>query len=267
MASHVRLDGRKTTETRPIAISFDKLARADGSARFSFGETTALASFSGPIEVRLASELPSKATFEVHLRPLSGVSAADAKSLSSAIRSSLEPSLFLNKAPRTLAQLVIQSLSPSRGASWGDSLSAAVINASSLAIVNAASIPMRGIVCAVAIGSLSDGTLVLDPTDAETAKLRGTGCFAFMFADDIGEAGTEIDCVWTSWRSIVGGYDEKELLRAKEVARVGARTVYSAIKKSIQGAILGVGTAEQTRDEIMKTDESESSDDDEKMII
>ena len=37
------------------------------------GSTIALASISGPIEVRLAVEQASKATFEVSVRPLIGV--------------------------------------------------------------------------------------------------------------------------------------------------------------------------------------------------
>ena len=37
------------------------------------GETKALASVSGPMEVRLAQEQASKATFEVNVRPLAGI--------------------------------------------------------------------------------------------------------------------------------------------------------------------------------------------------
>lgn len=40
------------------------------------GETKALASVSGPLEVRLAAEQASKATFEVIVRPLSGLAGA-----------------------------------------------------------------------------------------------------------------------------------------------------------------------------------------------
>lgn len=37
------------------------------------GDTKALASLSGPMEVRLAAEQANKATFEVFFRPLSGI--------------------------------------------------------------------------------------------------------------------------------------------------------------------------------------------------
>jgi len=38
MASSSRLDGRAAIELRPLSASFGELDRADGSARFSFGE-------------------------------------------------------------------------------------------------------------------------------------------------------------------------------------------------------------------------------------
>lgn len=69
----LRADGRSTSELRPMDIVFESLGRVDGSASFSFGQTKALASVSGPIQVRLTAELPSKATFEVLVRPFSGV--------------------------------------------------------------------------------------------------------------------------------------------------------------------------------------------------
>ena len=68
-----RVDGRSTSELRPIKIVLESLDRVDGSASFAFGQTKSLASVSGPIQVRLTAELPSKATFEVLVRPLSGV--------------------------------------------------------------------------------------------------------------------------------------------------------------------------------------------------
>lgn len=68
-----RTDGRTASALRPIEIVLESLDRVDGSASFAFGHTKALASVSGPIQVRLAAELPSKATFEVLVRPLSGI--------------------------------------------------------------------------------------------------------------------------------------------------------------------------------------------------
>ena len=49
-------------------------------------------------------------------------------------------------------------------------------------------------VCAVAMGRLPDGTLVVDPSEEEEESLRGGGCFAFMFADKTDTSAS--DCVW-----------------------------------------------------------------------
>jgi exosome complex component RRP46 len=98
----------------------------------SVGETKAIASVSGPIEVRLAAEQASKATFEVIIRPLSNVPGTESKALAATIRSLLTPSLLLPLNPRTLVQLVIQSLSPSPSVKFHPSLIAYFINFSIL---------------------------------------------------------------------------------------------------------------------------------------
>ena len=46
------------------------------------GDTKALASVSGPMEVRLAAEQANKATFEVLVRPLSGLPGASSSLIS-----------------------------------------------------------------------------------------------------------------------------------------------------------------------------------------
>jgi exosome complex component RRP46 len=56
-----------------------------------------------------------------------------------------------------------------------------------------------------------------------------------MFVDGGGvDDKPKSDCVWSSWKSVVGGYDESELFRAREMARVSAVDVYLAMKKSIE---------------------------------
>ena len=148
---------------------------------------------------------------------------------------------------------------------WRDSLTAAMINASSLALLNSGSIYMRGVVTAVAIGRLPDGTLVVDPDEEEEESLGGGGCFAFMFAGGVDNDGkTNSDCLLSAWKSMSGAYDESELFSARELARVAALDVYLAMKKSID--VLGSrvhNTPAQTLDEMMVEDDS----DDDRMEI
>jgi exosome complex component RRP46 len=146
------------------------------------GSTQALASISGPIEVHLANENLSKATFEVTIRPLSSTPGTESKSLATTLRNLLTPSLLLTQNPRTMIQLVVQGMNASSGTGSGftPGMTAAMVNASSLALLNTA-VPMSGVVCAVAVGySSSTKALVLDPPEEE--RCTGHGCFAFMFS-------------------------------------------------------------------------------------
>ncbi|KAF8518064.1 hypothetical protein JB92DRAFT_2713104, partial [Gautieria morchelliformis] len=119
---------------RLIDIVFESLDRVDGSAPFAFGPTKDLASVSGPIQGRLTAEQPSKATFEVLVRALSGISDTDAKSFSTVHRTMLAPCLVLTQNPRTLIQFVVESLTATTPAR-DPSLAAVFINASSLALL------------------------------------------------------------------------------------------------------------------------------------
>ncbi|KAF8638318.1 hypothetical protein AX17_002338 [Amanita inopinata Kibby_2008] len=227
-------------QTRPIQIAFDGLARVDGSARFAFGKTAALASVSGPIEARLSAENPSQATFQVHLRPLSGVPATDARSIASSIRAALTPSLVLTQNPRALVQLTLQPLSlsqlPNPGTSMGGvgsdhTLPAALINASTLALINAGSIPMRGTVVAVSVGlSASTGQLIIDPDEEQQLELTAAGCFAFLFADD------DIHCVWTSWKDVAKSarpVKDGDISQARQLACAAARNIKDEMKAQL----------------------------------
>ncbi|KAH8118550.1 hypothetical protein DFH11DRAFT_1797416 [Phellopilus nigrolimitatus] len=255
MSYHQRSDGRLPNEIREVSVVFDGLDGVDGSARFGFGETKALASVSGPIEVRLAVEQASKATFEVLIRPLAGLAGTDSKALASALRSALLPSTVLTNDPRTLIQLVAQSLTPLparsvRGASAAASLLrthpalvAALINASALALLNASSFPLRGVVCAAAVGrARGSRVLLVDPAEDELAVLDGGGTFAFLVSG--GRAGADVDAlrlkaelVWSNWSA--APFDEDELVQAAALARAGALSVWQHMKEAVALVVHG----------------------------
>ncbi|KAG6828297.1 hypothetical protein H0H92_008457 [Tricholoma furcatifolium] len=270
-----RSNGRQTHETRSLQISFDGLARVDGSARFSFGPISALTSVSGPIEARLASENASQATLEVNVRPLSNVPATEAKSLAASLRALLTPSLILANNPRTLVQIVAQALVPSGSGSGSGSvknantnaLTAALVNASTLALLNAGSIPMRGVVCAVAVGRKKDGALVVDP-DGTDGELDGDGCFAFMFTRDGSDH--QAQCVWTNWKQRSG--DESVLKAARELAEGAAGHVYGAIHASVEdiGKVeprLVLPPSKVSKEDAVMEDADEQDEQDDKMEI
>ncbi|CAE6434667.1 unnamed protein product [Rhizoctonia solani] len=218
-----RPDGRTNDQLRKVEIELGGLARVDGSARFSFGSCRALASVTGPVEVRQLIELPDRATFEVAVRPIAGVPATPEKALAKHIHDVLHPTLLLNQHPRSLIQLTVLSLSP---ASSSPSYAATHINAATLALLNAASVPMRGVVCAVAVGiSKAGGDAVLDPAD--NGEYARAGCFAFFFSEARAPEG---EVVWADWK---GATTKDEYANAVQLARTGAKQVLSSIQTSL----------------------------------
>ena len=197
-----------------------------------------LASVTGPIEVRLAAENSTKATFEVSVRPLASVPGTDSKALGAAIKSLLTPSLLLTRHPRTLIQLVIQPLSPSLVGSpktihsLHPGIAAASINASSLALMNG-SVPMKGVICAVAVARANSEELILNPTVDQLASSTASGCFAFIFTA-VGSPNDRLGVseVWSNWQSSLG-FDVADMVGAREVARQGAIHVWELMKESV----------------------------------
>ena len=190
------------------------------------------------MEVRLAAENSTKATFEVSVRPLASIPGTDAKALGTTIKSLLTPSLLLTRHPRTLIQLVIQPLSPSPAGSpkaipsLHPSIAAASINASSLALMNA-SVTMKGVVCAVAVAQTSSGELILNPSTDQLVSATGSGCFAFIFtAAELPSDRLHISEVWSNWQSSLG-FDVTEVSGARELAQQGARHTWELMKESV----------------------------------
>ena len=116
------------------------------------------------------------------------------------------------------------------------------MNAATAALVNAGSVPMRGVVCAAAVGRMAPvdrkASLVLDPEEAELPRLTGGGCFAFMFSSLLGEGdGAAVDApacslLWTNYTT-AAPFDVEELAQARELATAGARQVWSALRESV----------------------------------
>ena len=249
------IDRPNQSGRRGVSIEYELLSRVDGSARFRFGtplknsrvsrpsdkatdDVQVLASVSGPIEVRLAVENSTKATFEVSVRPLASIPGTDSKALGATIKSLLTPSLLLTRHPRTLIQLAIQPLSPSlvgspKGVpSLHPGIAAASINASSLALMNA-SVSMKGVVCAVAVARGSPEQLILNPATDQLETSTASGCFAFIFtAAESPNDRMHVSEVWSNWQSSLG-FDVAELVVARDLAQQGARHVWELMKESV----------------------------------
>ena len=230
-----------------VHITFDALSGVDGAARFAFGATTALASVSGPIAARLAAEHPVRATLDLHIRPLSAVPGTPEKHTSVALKGILERACILAQHPRSLIQVVVQALSAPRdgdGDGQADLLLAAEINACSLALLNAGSIPLRGVVCAIAVAQSTSTTPPHFVTASSGPPTEYTGCFAFLFGvDHTSGQGTGAippsKMIWTNYRARPGNtFSVAALAEAEKVALEGAATVWTKMKESLGASSL-----------------------------
>ncbi|ORY25367.1 hypothetical protein BCR39DRAFT_544502 [Naematelia encephala] len=309
MSSSRRSDGRSDTSIRELQIQLGRLDRADGSARFGFGATAALASFSGPIEVRPREEQPTRATFEITHRPLEGVAATPSRALITTLEAVLAPLVRTDQYPRSLLQLVVQSLSPSPQAPLSTSYSAtstsssstshtwpppdtssededddgyivqetdsapmggttfasraAAINASTLALLDAGSISMRGVPVAVSLalvplppkqvisavngdgsggGGDGDGRIVVDPSLEEESRSRARFGFGWAFGEGLAgarqDASDEMDVDEQSseelvWSEAEGKFNKSEYEQALALSKAASRHILGEIRQTL----------------------------------
>ncbi len=192
-----RSDGRKADEMRPITAKVGIIPNADGSAMFTFGKTIAIAAVYGPRLLHPQHmQNPQSAILRVNYDLLS-FSVSDRKKPGPSRRSqeiskvtewSLSPALDLKEFPNTVVDVQIYILQADA------STRVAGINAASMALAHAG-IPMKNLVCAVAIGKL-DKELVVDvdkneedfdegeaATDFPIAKLANTDKYTLLQMD------------------------------------------------------------------------------------
>jgi exosome complex component RRP41 len=178
-----RSDGRKPSETRPIIAKVGVVPNADGSAIFSFGNTVAIAAVYGPRLLHPQHmQDPSTAVLRCNYDLLS-FSVSDrkkpgpnrrAQEISKVTEWALLPVLDLKEFPNTVIDVQIYIIQADAGTRT------AGINAASMALAHAG-IPMRDLVCSVAVGKL-DKTLVADLTKEEEDFEEGEGATDFAIA-------------------------------------------------------------------------------------
>ncbi|KAF0700694.1 Aste57867_8748 [Aphanomyces stellatus] len=169
-----RGDGRLVQEIRPLSCEQGLLNRADGSARFSHGTTSVLASVNGPAAAKIRrQEKVDEATLEVVFKAEKGAPTARDKEYEAILRQTFEPIVYLENYPRAVISITVQVVEDD------GSLLAVAINAVNLALLDAG-IPMRCLVGAITCSILEDGQLCLDPArvEGETAAATVTSACA-----------------------------------------------------------------------------------------
>jgi len=171
-----RTDGRKADEMRPMKAKVGIIPNADGSAMFSFGNTVAIAAVYGPRKLHPQHmQDPSSGVLRVNYDLLS-FSVEDRKRPGPSRRSTeiskvtewaLLPAINIKDFPNTVVDVQIYILQADAGTR------VAGINAASMALAHAG-IPMRDLICGIAIGKL-DKDLVVDVNNEEEHFEKGEG--------------------------------------------------------------------------------------------
>ncbi len=159
-----RLDGRALDELRPIKIKASVLHRANGSCYLEWGENKIMAAVFGPRECIPRHKIdPYTAVINCRYRmsPFSSIEehsragpSRRSTELSMVIRQVFENVVIGSKYPKTQIDISMEVLQADGGTRC------AAITAASIALADAG-IPMRDLVCAVAVGKI-DGQLAID---------------------------------------------------------------------------------------------------------
>ena len=192
-----RHDGRALNEMRKMSAKVGVIPNADGSAIFAFGKTIAIAAVYGPRKLHPQHmQDPATGILRVNYDLLS-FSVSDRKKPGPSRRSqeiskmtefALSPVLDLKDFPSTVIDVQIYILQADAGTRT------AGINAASLALAHAG-IPMKNLICSVAIGK-QDRDLIVDldkeeedfeggegPTDFPIAKIGTSDEFTLIQMD------------------------------------------------------------------------------------
>ena len=178
-----RSDGRKHNEPRKMTAKVGIIPNADGSAMFSFGDTVAIAAVYGPRKLH-PQHMQDPATgvlrcnydllsFSVDDRKKPGPSRRS-QEISKVAGWALEPVIDLEAFPNTVIDVQMYILQADAGTRT------AAINAASMALAHAG-IPMKDLVCSVAVGKL-DKELIVDLTKEEEDFEEGEGATDFATA-------------------------------------------------------------------------------------
>lgn len=226
-----RSDGRKLNELRKMKAKVGIIPNADGSAMFAFGNTVAIAAVYGPRKLHPQHmQDPSTGVLRCNYDLLS-FSVSDRKKPGPSRRSqeiskvagwALEPVIDLQAFPNTVVDVQMYILQADAGTRT------AGINAASMALAHAG-IPMKDLVCSVAVGK-QDKEFIVDLTKEEEDFHEGEGATDFAIAKPAN--GEEFSLL-----QMDGKIRPKEVNEALKLATQVCREIYEVQKKALKEAV------------------------------
>ena len=234
MTYNKRLDGRKSfNELRPIEAKTGVVKRADGSAMFKIGRTTAYAAVYGPRELYpkfMQNPRTGILRCNYNMMPYSGRGERirpggnrRAKEISMVMENALLPVIDLTQFPNSVVDVFVELPQTDAGSRC------AGICAASIALADAG-IPMKDLIAAVAVGKVDD-KIVADlnyqeeayedgpVADVPVAVLPSTGKISLLQMD--------------------GEISKEQLREALELAKKVTAEIYEIQKKTLKDKYTG----------------------------
>lgn len=218
-----RSDGRNLDEIRDIRIELGIIPMANGSAKFSFGNTIAIAAVYGArsLQPKFLQEEEraviraryNMAAFSTDTRKSPGIDRRSIE-LSKVLKDAIENSVFLEEYPRATIDCYAEVIS-SDGSTRVTSL-----NAISLALAMAG-ISMKDLIVALTAGKVN-GELVIDLNQLEDNYGEADISFGYLFATD------EIVLL-----QMDGNLSKEEFLKALNMLREKAKIVHEKQKEAL----------------------------------
>lgn len=219
-----REDGRAFDELRPLKIEAGVLERADGSAYLEFGGNKVLVAVYGPKESHIRRfQRPDRAyircrynmaPFSVDDRKRPGPDRRSVE-ISKITAEALQPSILLEKYPRSLIDIFIEVLEAEGGTRC------AGITAAAVALADAG-IPMKDMVVACAAGKVND-EVVLDLSEVEDKEGQADVPVAIM------PRSGEITLLQSD-----GSLNAEEFEKAIDLAVEGCQTISKIQKEALK---------------------------------
>jgi len=194
-------------EGRPLAVEFGVLKQADGSVRYSHGETQVVVAVHGPLAVKQKYELIDRATIEVIWKPAKGIAGEKEKLHEYSLLKSLEKCIYAINYPRSCISIVIQVIHDA-----GSILSVA-LNACVFALLHSG-IALQTLLVSLEICINEERQVILDPSGEES--------FYFVFNKSMGLVSSKC----------IGPVTDQEFFHCLKAAKSMAPTILQFISKA-----------------------------------
>ncbi|CAH0400642.1 unnamed protein product [Chilo suppressalis] len=208
----------KDFKLKPMKCELNFLSKSDGSTILSQGDTVAVVSVNGPLDIKSTSQSIEKSTLEVLYCTKGGKPSVADRYKENVIRQTCETAILGSLYPRTGITVTIQELEDYGG------LLSCCLNCTCLALLNSG-VSMRCVYAAVTCAVDESGDIVLEPPKHQLQTARAVMTFVYdsrekslvtsftegMFSEDtykeaLARCHAASDLIFSFYRDIVSKY-------------------------------------------------------------